>query len=392
VTAPQASGKGGLQIKSNPSGAKITVNGKDRGPAPQTMRNLKPGTYQVGANLAGYQTEVKTITVNSGHNVVVTFYLDRTAPAKGRLYVSTDPADAVVRIMDVGRGFTNGIALDSGHYKVQVAKNGYETKREWVTVEAGKSVDLYVELDPKAIPSASAEPASRSWTEPFTDMQFIWVPGGCYQMGCGSWTSNCYDDEKPVHKVCLDGFWIGKYEVTQGQWEKVMGKNPSHFNKGDDWPVEQVAWYDAQKFISKLNARSNGKYSFKLPTESQWEYAARSGGKKEKYAGGSDVDRLAWYDSNSGRTTHRVGTKAPNGLGIYDMSGNVWEWCSDRYGDYPTGSVTDPEGPSGGTHRVYRGGGWDTRPRLVRCTYRRWFRAYNRYNSFLGFRLSRTVK
>jgi formylglycine-generating enzyme required for sulfatase activity len=108
------------------------------------------------------------------------------------------------------------------------------------------------------------DPVARTWAEPFTGMEFVWVPGGCFQMGCGSWADDCDDDEKPVHEVCLDGFWLGKYEVTQGQWKKVTGSNPAHFKKGNDWPVEQVSWKEAQ-----------------------WEYACRSGGRQEKYAGGS---------------------------------------------------------------------------------------------------------
>ena len=137
-------------------------------------------------------------------------------------------------------------------------------------------------------------------------MEFVWVPGGCYRMGSNSGE----DDEQPVHEVCVDGFWLGKYEVTQAEWQRVMGNNPSHF-KGDRNPVEIVSWDDAQEFIKRLNAKGNG--TFRLPTEAEWEYAARSGGKDEKYAGGNDVDRVAWYKSNSGGKTHPVGTKAPNG-------------------------------------------------------------------------------
>ncbi|OCC14196.1 serine/threonine kinase [Dissulfuribacter thermophilus] len=226
----------------------------------------------------------------------------------------------------------------------------------------------------------------KPFIEPITGMEFVWVPGGCFEMGCGSWQSDCDSDEKPVHEVCVDGFWIGKYEVTQGQWKRVMGNNPSKFKKGDDYPVERVSWDDAQEFIKRLNSKSGR--TFRLPTEAEWEYACRSGGKEEKYCGGSAVDRLAWYWGNSGGSTHRVGTKAPNGLGIHDMSGNVWEWCEDWYDEdyYRNSPRNNPKCPSSGSYRVSRGGSWYFNPRFVRSAYRNRFRPRNRLN-YLGFRL-----
>jgi formylglycine-generating enzyme required for sulfatase activity len=222
------------------------------------------------------------------------------------------------------------------------------------------------------------------WTEPITGMEFVWVPAGCFQMGSNS--SEADSDEKPVHKVCLDGFWIGKYEVTQGQYKKIMGNYPSDLKSGDNYPVENVSWNDAKKFISKLNQQS-GK-TFFLPTEAQWEYAARSGGKDQKYSGGNDVDKGAWYGSNSGMETHAVGTKAPNGLGIYDMSGNVWEWCEDVYDKkaYSKHEGNNPLITSGSSKRVVRGGSWHDNPRYVRSAYRDRNFADNR-NDNLGFRL-----
>jgi len=232
----------------------------------------------------------------------------------------------------------------------------------------------------------------RGWLEPVTGMEFVWVSGGCFEMGCGSWAGNCDKNEKPVHKVCVCGFLMGVFEVTQGQWRKVMGGNPSRFKKGDDYPVEEVFWNDAQKFIRKLSALNNNKYKFRLPTEAEWEYACRSGGEPEIYSGGSRIDRVAWYDGNSGRRTHRVGTKSPNGLGLYDMSGNVWEWCYDWFGDYPSGHVTDPKGPPAGLYRVRRGGSWCNDATNCRSANRSANRSYgpagNR-SDILGFRLAR---
>jgi formylglycine-generating enzyme required for sulfatase activity len=224
------------------------------------------------------------------------------------------------------------------------------------------------------------------WVEHETDMELIHVSGGCFIMGNDEWTGDAYNNEHPAHEVCLDGFWIGKYQVTQGQWKKIMYNNPSHFKLGDDYPVECVSWKDAKDFISKLNQQS-GKI-FSLPTEAQWEYAARSGGQDQKYAGGDDADKVAWHDSNSESRTHAVGTKVPNGLGIYDMSGNVWEWCEDVYDEkaYERHERNDPLITSGSTRRVLRGGSWLDGPRLVRSANRVRFASYS-HGHVIGFRL-----
>ncbi|MCD4678683.1 MAG: SUMF1/EgtB/PvdO family nonheme iron enzyme [Desulfobacula sp.] len=216
-------------------------------------------------------------------------------------------------------------------------------------------------------------------------MEFVWVPEGCFQMGSNS--SDAAENEQPVHEVCLDGFWMAKHTVTQRQWKQLMGENPSSF-KGDDRPVETVSWEDAKDFILKLNQKSDGTYA--LPSEAQWEYAARSGGKDEEYSGGWKPDRVAWHESNSGGETHSVGSKEPNGLGIYDMSGNVWEWCEDVYDKeaYSKHSRNNPLVTSGGSYRVGRGGSWCDESWGVRCANRSGFRP-SYPGSNLGFRLIR---
>ncbi len=185
---------------------------------------------------------------------------------------------------------------------------------------------------------------------------FVFVPAGTFTMGGKG------SDEKPHQVTISRPFYMQTTEVTQAQWKRVMGNNPSYFKDcGDDCPVEQVSWDDVQEFIRRLNM-SEGTTLYRLPTEAEWEYAARSGGKREAYAGTSDASKLdnyAWNNDNSGNQTHPVGLKSPNGLGLYDMSGNVWEWVQDWYGDYPSGSVTDPFGPSDGKCRVYRGGAYN---------------------------------
>ena len=185
----------------------------------------------------------------------------------------------------------------------------------------------------------------------------------------------------------LSDYYIAKYEVTQGLWKAVMGSNPSYF-KGDNLPVENVSWKDCQKFIKKLN-KMTGK-NFRLPTEAEWEYAARGGNKSRgyKYAGSNIIGGVAWYSDNSGSTTHPVGTKQANELGLYDMSGNVWEWCQDWHDDYSSLSQTNPTGPSSGSYRVLRGGSWDWGWGCCRVSHRRDYGSPSGKLNNIGFRLA----
>ena len=190
------------------------------------------------------------------------------------------------------------------------------------------------------------------------NIEMVKVEAGSFNMGATPEMKKPYYWEKPVHRVTLtNDYYIGKYEVTQALWQAVMGSNPSYF-KGDDLPVEQVSWNDCQDFISKLNAMTGKR--FRLPSEAEWEYAAR-GGKKSRgyqYSGSNTLGDVAWYEGNSGSKTHAVGTKQPNELGIYDVTGNVWEWCQDRDGSYSSSPQTNPTGAASGSFRVDRGGGW----------------------------------
>jgi len=216
------------------------------------------------------------------------------------------------------------------------------------------------------------------------NLQMIAVKGGTFRMGSNSGNSN----EKPVHSVTVSDFYIGKYEVTQAQWKAVMGNNPSYF-KGDNLPVESISWYDVQEFIKKLNQRT-GKH-YRLPTEAEWEYAARGGNKSRgyKYSGSDNIESVAWYIGNSSSKTHIVGTKQHNELEIYDMSGNVWEWCNDCYSSsyYGSGPQNNPQGASSGSRRVRRGGSWGNGASSCRVANRN----YNNPNYSLcnlGFRLA----
>jgi formylglycine-generating enzyme required for sulfatase activity len=336
--------------------------------------------------------------------------------------------------MSTPKAYRDGVQLEPGRYDIMVSKAGYKTWRKWVTLESGENRPLKVELEReepvvrREVPrervqttrvetpvtsddrETQREPRRQgrddsgderrdTWRDPVTGMEFVWVPGGCYQMGCGSWTSDCDDDEKPVHEVCVDGFWMGKTEVTQGQWRSVMGYNPSRFKKGDNYPVEFVSWKHAKDFIEKLNRRSSG-MSYRLPTEAEWEYACRSGGKRLKYPWGSELGRnrancdgcgSRWDDES----TAPVGSFSANDLGLYDMSGNVYEWCEDVYDDdgYGRHSRNNPVVTSGGSDRVLRGGAWNHDAGRVRCAPRsRWSDIRYFYLDVvnIGFRLART--
>lgn len=215
----------------------------------------------------------------------------------------------------------------------------------------------------------------------------IRVEAGSFTMGCTSEQGgDCYNDESPYHRVTISqDYYIGKFEVTQELWEAVMGTNPSNW-KAFDRPVENVSWNDAQEFCAELN-RMTGR-RFRLPTEAEWEYAAR-GGKKStnaKYSGSSSVANVAWYNDNSGSQTHPVGKLRPNELGIYDMSGNVWEWCQDWYGNYSSASQTDPLGASSDSSRVLRGGSWVNIAGSCRVSLRYFDGPANRFSNY-GFRL-----
>jgi formylglycine-generating enzyme required for sulfatase activity len=297
----------------------------------------------------------------------------RTEPlgTRGSIVVKTDPIGAIVHIngKPVGNSPIKGKNLSVRSYNIRVIKDGYEIWEQDVDIYAGAEKEVFAKLKLK-------EPESGLlWKDPYLGMEFVYVKGGLFEMG--DVFGDGKSDEKPVHEVHVDGFWIGKYEVTQGQWEKVMGDYPPHFKKGENYPVECFHWDDTQKFIDKLNKTTGIKY--RLPTEAEWEYAARSGGKKEKWAGTNsepEIKNYAWYSLNSGNETHPVGQKKPNGLGLHDMSGNVWEWVQDWY-DYNYYASSPTENPLGpqfcqvGEKRIVRGGCWHGLPHDARTSARK---------------------
>ncbi|MDR1746940.1 MAG: formylglycine-generating enzyme family protein [Tannerella sp.] len=233
--------------------------------------------------------------------------------------------------------------------------------------------------------------------------EMVKVDGGTFIMGATEEQgSDAYDNEKPAHQVTLSSFYIGKYEVTQEEWESVMGTTTS-FIKGENLPVEFVSWnmivgtsgevgytvngvdYCTDGFCYKLSQKKGGGARYRLPTEAEWEYAARGGRKSKgyKYSGSNTVGDVAWYYYNSNKTKHSVGTKMPNELGLYDMSGNVWEWCSDRYGSYSSEQHS---------YRVIRGGYWGYYARDCRVSVRNFDPSYGVNSDYGGFRLASSSK
>ena len=238
----------------------------------------------------------------------------------------------------------------------------------------------------------NTEPSKQTFTVKGVEFKMIKVEGGTFSMGATSEQgSDAYNHEKPVHSVTLSDYYIGETEVTQELWVAVMGSNPSWFKGNNRRPVENVSWDDCQKFIKELN-RLTGK-KFRLPTEAEWEYAARGGKYSKdyvyKYSGSNNADEVAWYGSNSGSKTHPVKTKKANELGLYDMSGNVYEWCNDWYNQnyYRNSPQTNPTGPSEGGSRVLRGGRGDCGDRDVRVSNRGRFTPVNR-GRYVGLRLA----
>lgn len=212
--------------------------------------------------------------------------------------------------------------------------------------------------------------AAQNPTRNVLDIPMVVVAGGTFEMGgIETYGEQCYPDEFPKHTVTVDDYYIGQFEVTQELYKFVMGYNPSHF-VGDSLPVDNISWVDAKTFIHELNKMTGKQY--RLPTEAEWEFAARGGRWSQdlNYSGSDDLNAVGWCDGNSGRRTHAVGTKAPNELDIYDMCGNVYEWCQDRYAIYKADPQTNPQGPDFGKARVMRGGSWRSEARNCRNTYR----------------------
>ena len=369
----------------------LYVDKKSVGMAPWTG-SLKEGMHLIEAKKDGYRSQQRTINLSQQQRLDVAFA--ELAAIQGNLSVNYKPfgADVYIDGKKVGQSprVFNGILV--GNHKVEIKKDGYGTESKTVNILEGQTATLAGVLSTNASSSVASGTSSsgNTITIPVKDgisIDMVRVEAGTFTMGATAEMKDPYGEEKPTHQVTLtNDYYIGKYEVTQALWKAVMGNNPSCF-KGDNLPVETVTWDDCQEFISQLN-RITGK-TFRLPTEAEWEYAAR-GGKKGRgcqYSGSNNLSDVAWYKDNSDSKTHAVGSKQANELGIYDMSGNVWEWCQDWYGRYSKSSQTNPTGATSGSYRVLRGGSCFITARICRSSYRRGNTPVNRDYS-LGFRLA----
>jgi len=339
---------GTLKVESTPAGAAIWLDGKNtKKTTPEILEEIAAGSHRVVLKLDGYQDITKNVTVKKDERTTCTLTLKEVAqptstpaqtPAPAQTTTPT-PAPAPSNVTSLGNGWSK-------------TKNGYKT----------------------------------TYTNGEVSFTMVAVAGGTFTMGSSASDSEAYDDEKPAHSVTVSGFSIGETEVTQALWQAVMGSNPSYF-KGEQRPVERVSYNDCKTFISRLNSLTGE--NFRLPTEAEWEFAARGGNRSQgyKYSGSNSVGSVAWYDGNSGNTTHSVKTKSPNELGLYDMTGNVWEWCYDWKGNYSSNSQTNPRGPQSGSYRVYRGGSWDNSAGYCRVAFR-YFNTPGFWNSNLGLRLA----
>ena len=374
---------GTLDVSSTPWDADITIDGKNYGKTPTTINNLLVGTYTVKLTKAGYAPLTKTLTIDEGETESINVELH----SGKQVTINSTPQGAKLYIDNEYKGTTPFTTeLSFGQHNVKLTKAEFN--------DLNQQVEISTTTNNFNLPM-------KSIIKEISGMVF--VKGGCFNMGSNDGDS----DEKPEHQVCVDDFYIGKYEVTQKQWKEIMGNNPSRF-KCDNCPVEQVSWSDVQNFIKKLNAKTGQTY--RLPTEAEWEYAA-GGGNQSKgytYSGGNTIGSVALYWVNSGDKmlsgnwkwekieknngkTHNVGAKKANELGIYDVSGNVWEWCADWYGSdyYGKSPKNNPAGPTTGSARVIRGGSWGSSARGCRVANRRGFNPGIRGN-YLGFRLARS--
>ncbi len=352
----------------------LYVDKKSVGTIPWTG-SLKEGMHLVEVKKDGYRSQQRTINLSQQQKLDVAF--TELAAIQGNLSVNYKPfgADVYIDGNKIGQSprVFNGLLV--GNHKVEIKKDGYGTESKQVNILEGQTATLAGMLSTNTTVSTATGStlSGNTITIPVKDgisIDMVRVEAGTFTMGATAEMKEPYDDEKPTHRVTLtNDYYIGKYEVTQALWQAVMGNNPSSF-KGDNLPVEQVSWNDCQKFISQLN-RITGK-TFRLPTEAEWEYAARGGNKSRgyQYSGSNNLSDVAWYTDNSGYKTHTVGTKQPNELGIYDMSGNVLEWCQDWYGIYSSSSQINPTGATSGSDRVNRGGSWLYDARDSRSSYR----------------------
>ena len=388
--------------------AEILVNGELKGKHNWTGL-LNAGNYQVECRLKSHKSSFQTISVEE--NQAQSYQLLSPTPITGTLSVISEPFEAQIVIdgKDYGKTPRNIANLLIGKHSVTISKEGYAPKTEECDIRENETQSLELTLEKSqvtTVPQGATSEGDKTFTVGGVSFTMKSVVGGTFIMGDKG--RHAQDEEIPAHQVTLSDYYIGETEVTQALWQAVMGSNPSYF-KGSNLPVESVSWDDCQVFVSKLNALTGQK--FRLPTEAEWEWAARGGWRSHgyEYSGYDRLDYVGWFWQNCGDSwltaadvqwnadriknnqgkTHSVKQKEANELGLYDMSGNIYEWCQDLYGTYSSLSQTNPTGPSSGSSRVLRGGSWYNKAMSCRVSARSSKTENSRY-SHIGLRLALT--
>jgi len=363
-----------IKISGTPDDALVIVNNETKGQGAMTLSHLVPGIYRIRIEKELFESFITDLTLGPNDSKNILYDLAGLV----KLTILPRPSDARVRIMNIRPIYEDGIILTPGRYEVEVSHPGYYTFKKWLTLSQGER-QIAVLLDKKPEKQITNE-----W-----GMTFVYISPGAFIMGSADHANEIQ------HKVIFTkGFYIQTTEVTQGHWIDIMGDNPSHFvNCGKNCPVEKVSWGEVQAFIKRLSAQDRRQYQ--LPTEAQWEYAARAG-THTAFANGNiqasgcrmdaNLDQMGWYCGNSSDRTHPVAQKQPNDWGIYDMHGNVWEWCMDWYDQYPSTPVNDPVNTEQTKARVVRGGSWTSDVQSCRSAGRFKSGPANRIGD-LGFRL-----
>lgn len=384
-------------------GADIYVDGNRLGTTRWTG-TLELGEHSVETRQASHHSAYTNLRITA-QSAGQTITLNNPLPIYGSLVIDGSPADVAVYVdgKKVGTSPLLVSELLIGTHKIRLEKDGYDQQEKTVQIAENQESMLDFTLT-KTVAKAPVVPAApqggtvETITVKGVSFNMIKVQGGTFTMGAtAEQGSDAYDWEKPTHKVTLSDYYIGETEVTQELWKAVMGttiqkqaeKGPndaSLYGVGNSYPMYYISWDDCQNFIAELNAMTGE--NFRLPTEAEWEYAARGGQKSRgyKYAGSNTLSDVAWYCDNSGYKTHPVKQKQANELGLYDMSGNVLEWCQDWYGSYSSNAQTNPTGPSSGSRRVYRGGSWYSSASYCRVAYRNHYSPGFRFSN-LGFRV-----
>jgi len=358
--------KGKLFIDTIPKDANIRIT--NIMPKYKEGMELDIKKYTIKVFKDGYITYKKQIILKPGNNK----YKVKLKPL-AKLFVKTKPEDAIVRITNIKPKYRNGIPLKPGQYTLEVKKRGYKTVKEKINVKKGKNEHV-IALEQIQNKKYTKMTKIQTYTESVTNMKFILVRGGTFNMGCKKGSKHCDDNDIYAAKININDFWIGVHEVTNRQFNKFIKQTDYDFNinsKDLDYPVVHVNWALANKYAKWLSKITSSKLKFSLPDEKEWEYACRNLGKNQLFSGCGKTSNFAWYKKNSMGKLHRVALKKPNSIGLYDMSGNVWEWCINS---------------DGKNKKIIRGGSWDTNEKSLRCTNRSSISDKYKLPS-LGFRL-----